>query len=126
MEAINEGGATYRLDGKALEIAKELHDYTKSIGAEALEIERQCEEFNDALMGAFDEKHNQRFQDIFQRLADELSIPVNLMRQFNLDATYLEDHNIAFMKQGPIQDKVFGIQNDEPDPDQLEIFEGEL
>lgn len=113
MLPMNENQApTYRLDGKALEIAKELHEYSKKANAEYRDIAVQIADFSNSLMVVFDQKHNDIFQDIFNRLAHELCIPVDQMRKFNLDATYLDDHNIAFMKQGPIQDNVMIMDAD--------------
>jgi hypothetical protein len=117
-------GPTYRLDGKALEIAKELHEYSKEVQKEYRQVALQIAEFSQALMLNFDEKHNDRFQDIFRRLAEELSIPVDEIRKFHLDATYIDDHNIAFMKQGPINDNVMVMDPNAGD-DQLEMFDGE-
>ena len=119
---------TYRLDGEALKIAKELHDYSQVANEEYRGVALQIAEFSQALMTDFDEKHNPKFQDIFNRLAQELSIPVDQMRKFNLDATYLEDHNIAFMKQGPIEDNIMIMDAEagqEIDPDQLHFFDGD-
>lgn len=117
-------GPTYRLDGVALEIAKELHEYSKEVQKEYQGVAMQIAEFSQSLMLAFDEKHNNRFQDIFKRLAQELSIPVEEMRKFHLDATYIDDHNIAFMKQGPINDNVM-VMDPNAGEDQLDIFSGE-
>lgn len=111
-------GPTYRLDGEALEIARELHEYSKKTTKEYQAIMMQVAEFSGCLMMAFDEKHSDKFKDIFQRLADQLSIPVDEMRKFHLDATYIDDHSIAFMKQGPIDDKVMVLEDD-----QLEMFD---
>lgn len=97
---------TYRLHGKSLAIAKELHAHSKIANEEYRQIGLEVAHFADALMVKFDEKHDATFRDIFHRLGQELGITVDEMRKFNLDATYLEDHDIAFMKQGPIEDNV--------------------
>lgn len=114
-------GPTYRLDGEALAIAKELHEYSKETTKEYQGIMMQVAEFSGCLMAAFDEKHSDKFKDIFQRLADQLHIPVDQMRKFHLDATYIEDHNIAFMKQGPIEDNIMVMSAEHED--QLEMFD---
>lgn len=115
---------TYRLDGRALALAKELHEYSKEVKKEYKGIARQITEFSAALMQDFDEKHDGRFREIYQGLADELSIPLDLMRTFNLDASYLDDHNIAFMKAGPILAQYPG-GDQEIDPSQLGLFNEE-
>ena len=129
MLPLNENSTpTYRLDGEALEIAKELHVYSQQANEEYRGVALQIAEFSQALMLDFDEKHNPKFQDIFNRLAAELSIPVEQMKKFNLDATYLDDHNIAFMKQGPIEDNVMIMDAEAGegiDPDQLGFFDGD-
>jgi len=104
IDPIEEATPTYRLDGEALQIAKELHEYSLQCEKEELEIEKQVQEFQDALMEEFDEKHSKPFQTFFERLAKSLAISVDEILTFELDATYLSDHNIAFMKQFTIRE----------------------
>lgn len=114
-------GPTYRLDGEALAIAKELHEYSKQTTLEYQAIMMQVAEYSGVLMLAFDEKHSDKFKDIFQRLANELAIPFEQMRKFHLDATYIDDHNIAFMKQGVVDSNGEVMRGE----DQLEMFDDE-
>ena len=115
---------TYRLEGEALEIAKELHAHTKNVQKDFELIAVQIAEFSQELTQEFDERHDSGFRDIYERLAAAVGIPMEQMRTFNLDPSYLDDHNIAFMKQGPILGQSFNPEDDEIDPNQLEIFEG--
>ena len=119
---------TYRLDGEALQVAKEIHEYSLKCNVEYLEIQKQVQEFHDALMGEFDEKHNEPFQKFFEHLAKSLAMSIDEIRTFRLDATYLDDHNLAFMKQGPIEDRVLVMNSDDLTEEELgEVREeGEL
>ena len=122
---------TYLLAGEALEIAKEFHNFSQSVSEEYKGIEQQMQEYsdelhrqihehNEALLVAFDEKHHLAFEDLFDRLAKAVGITRNEIKNFRLDATYLNQHDIAFMKQGPIDDNVL-ICNTDPEDEELDI-----
>lgn len=101
-------GVTYRLDGKALEAARDIHEYSKMVDEDykqiTLEIQKRSMELEQEmlkLVQEFEMKHAEPFTRLFERLGKALNLTVQEVKSFHLDATYIDSHNIAFLRQTP-------------------------
>lgn len=92
---------TYKLCGESLETAKEIHELTKESNKEYEEVEARVRAYSESLMAEFNAKYNQRFSDLLLTLAQQLGIPHDQITFFHLEVSYLDDHNIAFLKHCP-------------------------
>jgi len=93
----------YRLDGKALALARQLHEYSQEVGKEYNTLSEHINKYSRELLQDFDIKHDEPFRRLFTALAKELCIPIEELHKFRLDVTYLEDHGLAFMQQGQME-----------------------
>lgn len=89
----------YKLCGESLETAYEIHEQHKAITQEYAELEAKVREYSESLMGPFNQKHVMNLSNLLRKLAGQLGIPFEEITQYHLDASYLEDHGIAFLKQ---------------------------
>lgn len=106
----------YSLQGESLNIAKRIHEAHKKSMEEYEEIEAEVEEFRQNLIAKFDQKHDETFRGLFSEMAHALCIPKHQIKEYNLDCTYLDSHNMAFFQQGPIQDNVLVMNVDQRIP----------
>lgn len=94
-------GISYRLSGEALKTAYEIHELSKHANQEYAEIEKKIKAYSLELVEQLTPKYTQKFTDLIAKLTTQLGIPVDQAPQFHLDASYLDDHGVAFLKQSP-------------------------
>jgi hypothetical protein len=103
----------YSLQGESLEIAKNIHAAHQVSQEDLSQIEAQVEEFRDSLISKFEEKSGEVFRSLFTDMAKAICVPVEVLRKYHLDLTYLENHGLAFLKEGPITDNVVVLNVEE-------------
>jgi hypothetical protein len=94
-----ENTITYRLSGESLKTASEIHELSKQVNQEYREIEQNVREYSQDLMATFNGAHTYKFTELLGKLAAQLGIPSQDITMFHLDASYLDDHGVAFLKQ---------------------------
>lgn len=92
---------TYKLCGDSLETATEIHDLEKEMDEAYYELQKKIVEYQTQLLQELDANFTPRFNELLRRLSKELCIPYEEITQYRLDGSYLEDHNIAFLKHYP-------------------------
>lgn len=106
----------YRLTGASLETAKEIHLATKEANKSYDEIQKQIAEYAHNLLVPFNEAYELKFTTLLRRLAKNLGIPENEITNYHLDASYLDDHELAFLKSRSSH-KQFCEERDTPEED---------
>lgn len=92
---------TYKLCGESLETAYEIHELSKEVNREYLEIEAKVKEYSRSLMDPLNQRFTNKFSVLLGKLSEHLGIPPEQIHMYHLDASYLDDHGIAFLKQSP-------------------------
>ncbi len=99
---------TYKLCGNSLETAFEIHELEKEMDEAHFELEKKVMAYQAQLFQELDANFTSRFNMLLQQLSKELCIPFQEITQYRLDASYLEDHHIAFLKHCPITRRING------------------
>ena len=97
----SEKHITYKLCGDSLDTALLIHELEQEADEACTEIQAKITEYQTQLLQEFDANFTPRFNALIRQLSKELCIPFDEIKHYRLDATYLEDHNIAFLKHYP-------------------------
>jgi hypothetical protein len=89
---------TLKLSGSSLEIAKQIHELKKKGDQDYLELMIHIHEYGNDLLEKLNEKNMPQIVNLFDELARELALPEDVMKKYVIDATYLDSHDIVFLK----------------------------
>jgi dsDNA-specific endonuclease/ATPase MutS2 len=96
-------GYTMKLAGKSLEKAAKVRDAWANIQADYKTLEDTLRNYSEQLFHSLEAKHEGPINEALKELADEVCLPVEELRKCNLDTTYLEDFQVAFLRHSPDQ-----------------------
>ncbi len=103
----------YSLQGQSLDIAKKIQVANEESQEHLDRIELQVAEFKAKLINEFEEQHGATFKNLFSQMAQAICVPIEQLKSYHLDLTYIDTHELAFLKEGPVVDNVLVMNVDE-------------